>query len=337
MTTAQELLALDIGGTKIAAALVTDTGQILARARLATPQDGPEDALPRIAALISELLAQNGRSPAAIQALGIGIPAVLEPGSDRVIWAPNIPGWRDVALRESLQTALGIPTYVEYDGHTAVLGEWWAGAGRGCDSLVDIIIGTGIGGGMILDGRLLRGRDRLAGAAGWTALTTDAQQPTSRQFGHWEALAAGPGIAARAAAALPGHPASALAAVEPLTAHAVFDAARAGDPLARHIVDETADLIGLGVANIVSVVNPQRVILGGSVGAQGDLLLPRVRHVVSTWAQPISAAGVEIVSSTLATDAALLGAAYGALLRLAEDAGPHERTAVTPGRPNDNP
>ena len=256
MTTAQELLALDIGGTKIAAALVTDTGQILARARLATPQDGPEDALPRIAALISELLAQNGRSPAAIQALGIGIPAVLEPGSDRVIWAPNIPGWRDVALRESLQTALGIPTYVEYDGHTAVLGEWWAGAGRGCDSLVDIIIGTGIGGGMILDGRLLRGRDRLAGAAGWTALTTDAQQPTSRQFGHWEALAAGPGIAARAAAALPGHPASALAAVEPLTAHAVFDAARAGDPLARHIVDETADLIGLGVANIVSVRQP---------------------------------------------------------------------------------
>jgi glucokinase len=328
MTTAQELVALDIGGTKIAAALVTFTGQILARTRMATPQDGPQDALPRIAAQIRELLAENGRSSATVQALGIGIPAVLEPDTDRVIWAPNISGWRDVALRESLQSALNIPTFVEYDGHAAVLGEWWAGAGRGCDSLVDIIIGTGIGGGMILDGRLLRGRDRLAGAAGWTALTTDAGQPASRQIGHWEALAAGPGIAARAAAARPDQPASTLAAADPLSAQAVFDAARGGDPLARRIVDETADLIGLGVANIVSAINPQRVILGGSVGAQGDLLLPRVRRVVSNWAQPISAAGVEIVSSTLATDAALLGAAYGALLRLAEE----KQTDVISGR-----
>ena len=311
------LLALDIGGTKTAAALVSPGGEILARGQMATPQGEPAEAIAAMAELARALAAENGRAPAGIQALGVGIPAVLAPQTDLVIWAPNLPGWRDVALREGLAEALGLPVYVEYDGHAAVLGEWWAGAGRGVDSLVDIIIGTGIGGGIILDGRLFRGRDRLAGAAGWTALTADAGHAHSRNRvnGHWETLAAGPGIASRAAARLGQYPGSVLNGRAPLSARHVFEAARLGDPLAEQIVAETAGLIGLGVANIVSLLNPQRVILGGSVGAQGDLLLPGVRAAVNAWAQPISAASVEILSSTLATDAALLGAAYGALLR----------------------
>jgi glucokinase len=243
----------------------------------------------------------------------------LDPQNDHVIWAPNLIGWRDVALRPALEKQLGLPVFVEYDGHAAVLGEWWTGAGKGFDSCVDIIIGTGIGGGMILEGHLVRGLNRLAGAAGWSALTTQAKttDTTDHSRGHWESLAAGPGIVRRAQASLAAFPDSALAAIPSpeLSARQIFAAARQGDLLAMQVVDETADLIGLGVANIVSLVNPEIVILGGSVGAQGDLLLPRVREVVGKWAQPISARSVTIQSSSLGTDAGLLGAAYAALLR----------------------
>lgn len=156
------VLAVDIGGTKIAAAGVTGSRQIVARRREATPVTGPTDLMPRLTAMLADLQLEAG-SPVAV---GIGLPAMLEPNSDRVLWAPNIPGCRDVLLREPLEQALRVPVFLEYDGHTAVLGEWWQGAGRGYQNVVFSIIGTGIGGGMIVNGTLYRGRNRLAGAAG---------------------------------------------------------------------------------------------------------------------------------------------------------------------------
>ncbi len=315
------LLAVDIGGTKTACALVTREGVILDQLQAPTSQEGPQAGIAQIHALLQELLRRSDLDKTAVQAIGVGIPAVLARHSDQVIWAPNLPGWRDVPLRESLQALSRLPVFVEYDGHTAVLGEWWAGAGRGFDSCVDIIIGTGIGGGMILDGRLVRGGDRLAGAAGWFAMTPAADQAHEgqRQIGHWESQAAGPGIAARAASRLADYPDSILArSIRPLTAHAIFNAARQGDKLAAAIIEDTASIIGVGIANIVSLVNPQIVILGGSIGSQGDLLLPGVRRAVKALAQPISASSVTIESSKLATDAGLFGAAYAALLRSEE-------------------
>jgi glucokinase len=180
-----------------------------------------------------------------------------------------------------------------------------------------IIVGTGIGGGLILDGKLFRGRDRLAGAAGWFALTDDANRmdPYGQAIGHWESLAAGPGIARRAQVLLKDYPDSSLNQFETLTARQVFEAARRSDPLARQVVDQTASLLGLGVANIISLVNPEIVILGGSIGRQDDLLLPGLRQVVLQWAQPASARSVSIVTSRLGADAGLYGAAYAVLTR----------------------
>lgn len=314
----RHVIAVDIGGTKVAAAVVNETGIIEGRVQAFTRTDGPAAGIAQIADMLKQLLDEKGFVHSDITAIGIGIPAVLELETDRVIWAPNLPGWRDVALRERLQELTGLPVFVEYDGHTAVLGEWWVGLAGDYDSCVDIIIGTGIGGGIILNGRLIRGIDRLAGAAGWFALGASnwAGDEIERQAGQWERMAAGPGIAARAAAQLHDHAESKLAMIAgPLTARTIFDAAREGDAFACQIVDETADYIGLGVANIVSLLNPQIVILGGSIGAQGDLLLPRVQKIVQAVAQPISAQSVRIRSSTLATDAGLFGAAYAALMR----------------------
>jgi len=315
----QWVLSLDLGGTKTAAALVSTQGRVWLRQQEATRQNGPRDGIEQVVRLLRERLEEGGIAHEGVLGIGVGIPAVLERQTDRVIWAPNLEGWRDVDLKFEVEQALGLPVTVEYDGHAAILGEWWQGVAKGYRSVAEVIIGTGIGGGLILDGRLISGMNRLAGAAGWFALTTDATcgEPPGRTLGHWESLAAGPGIVRRAQALIGQHPASTL--VQPgrqMTARDVFDADAAGDPVARQVVDDTADLIGLGVANVVSLVNPEIVVLGGGIGAHGgERLLPRVREVVRRWAQPTAAESVVIKASTLGADGGLLGAAYAALCR----------------------
>ena len=135
------VIAVDMGGTKVAVALVSRDREISHRLTEPTIQTGPAEGIAQVARLCRQVMEQSGQPVAGI---GIGIPAVLEPDTDRVIWAPNINGWRDVPLRADLEALLGLPVAIEYDGHTAVLGEWWAGAGQGIRTLVSVIIGTGI-------------------------------------------------------------------------------------------------------------------------------------------------------------------------------------------------
>jgi glucokinase len=318
--TAELVLAVDLGGTKTALSLVNRSAEILHSSQEATCQSGPQDGIAQIIRMARALIRESSLDEKAIQCVGVGIPAVLEQDTDFVIWAPNLAGWRNVGLRSSLQAELGLPVFVEYDGHTAVLGEWWVGSGRGYQSLVDVIIGTGIGGGMILEGKLIRGRDRLAGAAGWFALTTEAENNAGRSqdLGFWEALAAGPGLASHTSTLAKNHPESSLYAPtqsNSLTARDIFEAARRDDALALQVVEQWAGWLGLGIANITSLVNPEIIILGGGLGSNCEFLLPRIRQTVERFAQPISAHGIELVTSQLGSRAGLLGAAYGAILR----------------------
>jgi glucokinase len=210
---------------------------------------------------------------------------------------------------------------VEYDGHTAVLAEYWLGAGKGFHSVVDVIIGTGIGGGMILENHLVRGFSRLAGAMGWFVLNADPHLRDDRahSIGSWEAMAAGPGLALQAHADLALHPNSRLARLtNPLTAVDIFTAAEQGDDFATQLLDRLAGQLGLGIANIVSLVNPEVVILGGGMGSRCERLLPSIREIVQRWAQPISARAVQLKISPLGGQAGLFGAAYAAWLRLRE-------------------
>jgi len=313
------ILAVDIGGTKLAAALVAQDGRILSRIQEPTGREGPQHNIDQIIHLLETLLSGAGLRTADILGIGIGIPAMLENETDFVIWGPNLEGWRGVELRPSIEAHFDLPVCIEYDGHTSVLGEWWVGAGRGHRSLVDIIIGTGVGGGMILEDRLIRGMNRLAGAAGWFTFCGGPGQvdQNDRSLGYWEARTAGPGIARRAQELLATgeYSDSSLANQPRLTSREVFVAAQQGDALSKKVCTETADLLGSGIANIISLVNPEIIILGGSVGANAGFLIPRIYEVVNTWAQPVSARSVQILESTLAGDAGLLGAAYSALLR----------------------
>jgi glucokinase len=318
--TVDVVLAVDIGGTKTALALVDRSGQIMCSVQEKTCQSGPQDAIEQINRMARVLVHENGLEWHAIQCVGVGIPAVLEQETDLVIWAPNLSGWRNIDLRSALQKEWSLPVYIEYDGHTAVLGEWWSGAGRGFHYLVDIIIGTGIGGGMILDDKLIRGRNRLAGAAGWFALTTnvEAGEGRSRDLGYWEALAAGPGLALYASTLIGAHPESSLYVIDQsgnLTAKHIFEAARMGDTFAFQVVNQWADWVGLGIANVISLVNPEIIIIGGGLGTHCEFLLPRIQQTAERFAQPVSVQSINIVTSQLGSKAGLLGAAYGAILR----------------------
>jgi glucokinase len=315
------ILAVDLGGTKLAVAVVSPRGELLAELQEPTCQDGPQAGIEQIVRMARTLLDAREIIPLKVEAVGVGIPAVLERNTDFVIWGPNLNGWRDVALRPALEVALGLPIFVEYDGHTAVLAEYWLGAGKGFHSVVDVIIGTGIGGGMILEDRLVRGFNRLAGAAGWFVLADDPNLRDERahSIGFWEATAAGPGLALQAQAALSLHSDSLLAHLtHPLTAVDIFTAAEQGDPLATQLLERLAAWLGLGIANIVSLVNPEVVILGGGVGSQCAHLLPSIQEIVQRWGQPISARAVQLKISSLGGQAGLFGAAYAASLRLRE-------------------
>lgn len=297
-------LAVDVGGTKVAAAAVDSDGTILRKLTALTDLRGSHAVIDQITTMTQTLFPEG--MPAA---LGISVPAVLEHQTDRILWAPNLPGWEGADLKVIFSRRFGIPVSIEYDGHAAVLGEWWAGEGRGYTSIASVIIGTGIGGGFIVDGELWRGRDRLAGAIGWFPISTP------EGVVHWESAASGPAIAKRALRLMEqGQPTQLTG--NSLSAKTVFDAARNEDPLACQVVEETATYIGYGVAAVISFANPQIVILGGSIGQHADLILPTVERIVVDWAQPYSARGVPIVCTKLGEEAGLLGAAYSALQAL---------------------
>ncbi len=285
-------IALDVGGTKIAGALVTGNGRIRQRAQVPLDTRGGSRAVRQVLALAERLAAEG-------DALGVGaaVPAVIDRTRRTVVWAPNIRGWRRVPLAELLERSLGLPALLEQDGHAAALGERWRGAARGVRNVVMLVIGTGIGGGMILDGRPYRGSDGLAGAVGWFT----ADEPPCRsglRLPALESLAAGPGIARRAGLASN-------------RSEEVFAAAAAGDEAAGRVVAETAEILGLAIADVVSLLNPDLVVLGGGVGAgAANQLLPRIRQMVRACAQPVSARRVRIVRSRLGSDAGLLGVAH---------------------------
>lgn len=314
------ILAIDIGGTKIAVGIVTTDGQILSSLTASTLQDGPEAGIEQIISLVGDLLQRNGLTKEQVLGIGVGIPAVLERETDFIIWGPNLSGWKNVDLKGALEKHFGTCVCIEYDGHTAVLGEWWKGAAQGYQSVVSIIIGTGVGGGMVLDGTLIRGVSRLAGAVGWFSLgqTEDINDVKARMLGSWESQIAGPGIARRAQELLhqTDQPSSLRSLRKAPTAKDVFEAAKANDRLAKQITDETAELIGMGAANIVSLVNPEIVVLGGSIGSNAEFLLPQITAVIERFAQPVSARAYKLVTSQLGANAGLLGAAYSVLLRM---------------------
>jgi glucokinase len=229
---------------------------------------------------------------------------------DGTVWAPNLPGWTKMPLARRLKSALGVPVVVESDRNAAVLGETWRGAARGKRDAIVLMLGTGIGAGILSDGRLVRGAHELSGCAGWMVVA-DEYDADAKRLGQWESLVAGPAIAVAAKRGLVRGMASLLGEipVDSINAFEVAEAARRGDALAIEVYLEAGRLLGHGVANLVSLFDPEIVVIGGGLAKASDLFLDALRKATKERAQPIAAQKIKIVTSALGGDANLLGVA----------------------------
>jgi glucokinase len=303
------IAGVDVGGTKIVAGIAARDGRVIASGRLPTPGSGERPVVSAIIQLLRQVFADAKATPDDVVTIGIAVPAAIARASGAVLWAPNVHGWdRETPVASEVAQALSVETSLHYDGHAWVMGEWWLGAARGARDAALIAVGTGIGGGLILDGRLHRGQVGVAGAIGWWV--TDYRRagrdrrepeacPEARRTGMLESVASGPAIGRAAGTD---------------TAEQAFQSARRGDPRALRAVEAAARATGAAAANLASLLDPEVIVLaGGVIAGGGDLLLPVLREVVRNQAQPHIAAGVRIVPAELGDDAPWLGAAKLAL------------------------
>jgi glucokinase len=300
-------LGIDVGGTKLSAALFSADGGIHHRKKVPLNKAGGDEAASQVASLIAEY-GGAGQAPTAI---GIVIPGIVFDESGEV-WAPNIPGWDHYPLRDRLREATGTEVVLDSDRAAYVLGEQWCGAARGAKDVVFLAVGTGIGAGILIDGRLCRGAGDIAGAVGWFALTPEFR-PDYASRGCFESEASGTAVGERAIEALGSQPSGLISELvdgelNGITAEVVVEAARRGDGSAQEVLDHAATYLAMGIANIVSALNPEIVVLGGGLMQARELLLDPIKNEFRRWAQPIAAEQVRLELSALGEDAGLFGA-----------------------------
>jgi glucokinase len=270
----QFAVGIDLGATKIAAALVTREGEVVAEDRAATaPQSGIDAVVDRIAGLARTLMAQ---SPKPVMGIGIGTPGYVDPATGIVRTAVNL-GWTEVSLVERLHSCLGIPgVWVENDANIQALGEYYFGAARSIDHFVYIGIGSGLGSGILVNGQLVSGDTFTAAELGHLSLDPEGRLCACGLRGCVETVVSGPGILTSARLRLADGEASTLLRNTPeLTPEQIVRAARAGDPLAVAVFAETARWLGITLAACVAVLNPARFVIGGGMGHSAfDLLRP---------------------------------------------------------------
>lgn len=294
--TRRTALAVDLGGTKLAVAVIDEEGTLLWRAQQPIEGNSADSCAREIARLAAQAAAATGSMPVAAGCL---VPGIVR--EDGAAWAPNLWGREFQPLGEALRRRLPWPVLVENDRAGHLLGESWKGAARGARDAVFIAVGTGIGAGIMAGGRLLSGARGIAGSVGWMCLS-EAWREEYAAAGCYEWQAAGPALARLARES--GREGDAAA---------VTAAARAGEPWAIAIVERVAAIHGRAVANLVSLLDPEVVVLGGGAFADADLFLEPIRREMLKWAQPVSAAAVRITASELGAAAGLFGAARLAL------------------------
>lgn len=313
------ILGVDLGGTKImCGALSEDGGEHLAMRSIPTQSEQGEDVMMDrmvglIDAVILETMAQTGAARGDFIGVGIGAPGPLDRERGIVVVAPNL-GWRDFPLREVIHSRVGLHATLDNDANCATLGEWWQGAAKGGRNVVGVTIGTGIGGGVIINGELFHGASDVAGEIGHTTIELNGRYCKCGNYGCLEAYASGPAIAVRAREALVREESASLIPslvdgnLDMVTAQTVYDAAAQGDAVAQEIVRDTARYLGAGVANILNLLNVDTVVVAGGVTAAGDALFAPLRAEVRRRAFKPAVDAARIVPAALPGTAGVVGA-----------------------------
>lgn len=313
-------IGIDLGGTNLRAAIAdTDTGQIFHPQKCPTlAAEGQEAVIQRIVKLIRELSQENGKAGVAIKGVGIGVPGTPDIETGVIQFLPNLPGkWRNVPLQAIIEDQVGLPVALINDVRAITLGEWTFGAGRGADTLVCLAIGTGIGGGVVVNGQFHLGLGGTAGEFGHHVVEVDGLPCGCGGIGCLELYASGPAIAAMGVKeVIHGHTTRIGELVDHdlnrIDAEIVVRAAREGDLLAQEILQRAGKYLGIAVGNILGVISPQRVIIGGGVSRAGDLLLRPIVQTVNERVHVIPLRKVEFLLAELGINGGLVGAALWA-------------------------
>jgi len=318
MTANRFVIGVDLGGTNIVVGAVSEDGtrRLAPRTALTHASQGPDAVTDRIATLIDAVIGDahesEGVGRSAILGVGIGAPGPIDRDRGSVVVAPNLH-WTDFPLRDEVGARTGLATWLDNDANCATFGEWWIGAGRGARDMIGLTIGTGIGGGIILGGRLYHGASGVAGEVGHMTIETQGRRCSCGNYGCLEAYASGTAIAERAREAVSGNDSSALHGLvqgdlSRLNARIVYEAATRGDAIALEVVRDTAKFLGAGVANLLNMFNPEVVVLAGGVTHAGHALFEPMRAEVRRRAFRAAWEAARIVPGELAGDAGVVGA-----------------------------
>lgn len=310
------VIGIDLGGTKITGAVFSCEGDILCKASALLEHRQGKEVGALIRGILDDLISQHKASD--IESVGICVPGIANVKTGKV-WVPNIKGWEDYPLQQELENHLGdVQVHIASDRTCYILGEAWKGAAKNCQNALFIAVGTGIGIGILVDGNILHGHGDIVGAAGWLALDAPYKDEYDA-CGCFETRASGNGIAFQARKIIKEgtlYKESELYKIETekIIAQDVFAAYEQGDPLAEHVLDKAIEMWGMASANLVSLLNPEKIVWGGGVFGPAVQFLDRIYAEACKWAQPISIKQVKFEKSQLCGDAGLIGSGYLALI-----------------------
>lgn len=313
------VIAMDLGGSKLASALISEEGDLLYFQESPREGRGGGEAAAWMGSQLELLLQKAAQEKISLQSLGIGVPGIAYAKNGKV-WAPNIPGWENYPLQELLENHVrdaGIPVFIDSDRACYILGESWKGNARGCRDAIFLAVGTGIGAGILVNDQVLRGTSDIAGAIGWMGLSQPFHEKY-RSCGDFEYHASGPGLVrvAKDWIADGMYPGSRLEQMVSFSPNDIFESCYLKDPLSVAVVEQAITYWGMATANLVSLFNPEKIILGGGVFGPAIRYLDAIRLEAAKWAQPISMGQVRLEGSALGQRAGIVGAARLALKQI---------------------
>lgn len=312
-------LGIDLGGTKILTSVINPEGEMLSRDHSVTPaKEGPDAVIQAIVASAERALQGASLAIDRVSAVGIGAPGLADTEAGLLFTSPNLPGWKDVPLRDVIQEKLKKKAFLINDGSAAALGEHYFGAARGVNHFIYITISTGIGGGIVVDGKVLSGFKGMAGEIGHMTITDEGPLCHCGNRGCWEALASGTALAKAAREQIEAGADTAILSfaegkIDKVTAQTVQSAAEKGDPIANQLILKVAYYLGVGVANLINIFNPEMIVIGGGLSNMGERLFKPAHRVVEERAFNRTYRTVRFVKAALGRNSGVLGAAAFAL------------------------
>ena len=300
------VIGVDVGGTKMTAALANRDGKIVKLLRIQTRrEEGAEGGFKAICEMVRSLLDEAQAQGLSVEKIGVGFGGPVDFERGTVYLSHHVPGWENFPLRNEIERRFGVPAIVDNDANAGTLGEWMFGAGKGVNELLYVNIGTGIGGGIVSGGKLVRGWRNLAGEIGHMTVKPDGPTCTCGRKGCLEALASGSAIGREGTERFG----------KPMKSEGVFQLAEQGNPIAKQILAEAVDALAFAIGAAANLFNPKKVILGGGVAeAPEHMLIEPLRQRLVRYALPQIYEGLEVVRAQLGYDAGIMGAIALALI-----------------------